>query len=85
MLMKPGRDKSVEDAMQRFIDSGFSTGAARSSLVGKLYFTVSTAFGRVGTAALQVLRDDDASEAQLRMVMIFFSALIISMPARKSG
>ena len=83
MLMKPGRDESITEAAARFVDSGFSTGAERSSLVGKLYFTISTAFGRVGTAALQVLRDDDAPESQLRMVILFFSALILAMPARK--
>ena len=49
----------------------------------QLYFTISTAFGRVGTAALQVLRDDEITESQLRMVMLFFSALILAMPARK--
>ena len=56
MGLKPGRAASVAEAMRIFEAGGFSVGAARSSLDGKLYFTISTAFGRVGNAALQVLR-----------------------------
>ena len=65
-----------------FEAGGFSAGAARSSLVGKLYFTITIAFGRVGNAALQVLRDESSTGPQLKMAMAFFTAIIAFMPKR---
>ena len=88
MGLKPGREKSVKEAMQVFEAGGFGNGAARSSLVGKLYFTISTAFGRTSGVSASLhckcfatrTRRMNSYELLWRS---FFLSILAYMPVRK--
>ena len=50
--VKPGREQKINLLVSRAITSGRLSSAEASTLMGKLYFMLSTAFGCVGVAVL---------------------------------
>ena len=71
--------------MQEVLEAGFMRHGEGLTLVGKLQFTLSWAFGRVGRAAIHLLRDVDGQPitSATRAAIVFLCLLLPSLPPRK--
>ena len=87
---KEGRVKKILKILSDILDSGLMSPATAASVRGKLQFTLSTAYGRVGRAALSgfVSRQYSASDSSeltddLRACIEFFLELLPKLPDKK--
>ena len=55
MRVRPERVARLVDSIAQILDDGVMAHSAAASLAGRLQFTLSWAFGRIGRAALQPL------------------------------
>ena len=86
----PVRRRTLLDICRSFLSNGRMTHGEASSLRGKLYFAATTAYGKVGRAALQpILQRQGGPSPQTRltpalvMALKFFITLLNNMPDRE--